>query len=50
MKKLLVILLITLVTCASIEENYDDVVLEKFKIKKVFKKIKNSVKKFVKNP
>jgi hypothetical protein len=51
MKKLLLILLITLATCTSIEENYDDVVLEKkFRIKNPIKSIKKSVKKIIKNP
>ena len=50
MKKLLLILLITLATCTSIEEDYDDVVLEKFRIKNPIKSIKKSVKKIIKNP
>ena len=50
MKKLLLILFITLATCTSIEEDYDDVVLEKFRIKNPIKSIKKSVKKIIKNP
>ena len=50
MKKLLLILLIILATCTSIEEDYDDVVLEKFRIKNPIKSIKKSVKKIIKNP
>ena len=46
MKKLLVILLIALATCAAIEESFDDdVVLEKSLIKKGKDKLKDTVKK-----
>jgi len=46
MKKLLVLLLITLATCAAIEESFDDdVVLEKSLLKKGKDKIKDAVKK-----
>ena len=49
MKKLLVILLIALATCAAIEENFDDdVVLEKNFIKKGVDKVKKGVKNGVK--
>ena len=50
MKQLLVILLITLATCTAIEENYDDVVLERIRFKSPIKVIKEVVKKVVKKP
>ena len=49
MKQLLVIVLITLATCATIEEDYDDVVLEK-KFKNPIKKVTKPIEKVIKKP